>query len=287
MRAEKPYKESKKDSSKSDELVPLNAQNFAEDDLSEAAAAIIDLHDAEFKKLVKFDEVSSIYSLVESIPNKFKEFLDDLTAQPDKPKKTPKNDKIIFKTVFCYFFELIGVQNPENLKNIVEKTQIIEKEQDWDKFLKENKPEDMINFEKLQLLSTEKDGNTHKKFLKRFFKILVTNLIDMYPKRHKLLELIIDKICILAQSKVRLIRFGFTVFALSLTKVLLHQFNDISQVMSRIRSQPTLNREQDSMITDCHALIKNQLLILSAEVIHERANDPQEFIRKQVLETIS
>jgi vesicle coat complex subunit len=41
------------------------------------------------------------------------------------------------------------------------------------------------------------------------------------------------------------------------------------------------------MISDCHALLKNQLLILSSEVIHERANDPQEFIRKQVLETIS
>jgi hypothetical protein len=109
----------------------------------------------------------------------------------------------------------------------------------------------------------------------------------MYPRRSKLLETIIDKICILAQSKVRLIRFGFTVAAMSFCKVLLHQHHDISSVMSRLRSQPTLNRDQDNMISECQSLIKNQLLILSAEVIHERACDPQEFIRKQVLESIS
>lgn len=103
---------------------------------------------------------------------------------------------------------------------------------------------------------------------------MVTNLVDMYPKRHKLLELIIDKICILAQSKVRLIRYCFTVAALGLCKILLHQFHDISTVMSRLRSQPTLNRDQDNMISDCHSLLKHQLTILSSEVIHERANDP-------------
>ena len=102
----------------------------------------------------------------------------------------------------------------------------------------------------------------------------MTNLVDMYPRRSKLLEMIIDKICILAQSKVRLIRFGFTVAAMGFCKVLLHQYHDISSVMSRLRSQPTLNRDQDNMISECQTLIKNQLLILSAEVIHERACDP-------------
>ena len=81
-----------------------------------------------------------------------------MTAQSEKSRKEPKSDKVIFKNVFCYFFELIGVDKPENLKLLVEKSQKIEKEQDWDKFFKENKPEEMINFEKLQLLSTEKDG---------------------------------------------------------------------------------------------------------------------------------
>ena len=55
-------RESKKDS---DDLISVNPAHFAEDDVSEAAAAIIEFHDAEFKKIVKFDDVQSICSLVE------------------------------------------------------------------------------------------------------------------------------------------------------------------------------------------------------------------------------
>ena len=34
-------------------------------------------------------------------------------------------------------------------------------------------------------------------------------------------------------------------------------------------------------------MIKQQILMLSAEVVHERVYDPQEFIRKHVLECVS
>ena len=49
----------------SDDLISVNPTHFAEDDVSEAAAAIIEFHDAEFKKIGKFDDVQSICSLVE------------------------------------------------------------------------------------------------------------------------------------------------------------------------------------------------------------------------------
>lgn len=83
----------------------------------------------------------------------------------------------------------------------------------------------------------------------------MTNLIDMYPQRSKLLEKIIDKICILAQSKIRLIRFGFTAAAMGFVKILLHQLHDISQVMARLRSQPTLRGDNESLMSECHDLI--------------------------------
>ena len=51
-----------------------------------------------------------------------------MTAQSEKSRKEPKSDKVIFKNVFCYFFELIGVDKPENLKLLVDKSQKIEKE---------------------------------------------------------------------------------------------------------------------------------------------------------------
>jgi hypothetical protein len=74
----------------------------------------------------------------------------------------------------------------------------------------------------MQFFSNEKEAVSHRKFLKRFFKIFVTNLIEMYPEKKKILPLIIDKVCILAQCKIRLIRYGFTVIAMGLTKVLLN-----------------------------------------------------------------
>jgi len=41
------------------------------------------------------------------------------------------------------------------------------------------------------------------------------------------------------------------------------------------------------MINNCHKQIRQQLEILCTEVLQERVYDPQEFIRKHVLESIS
>jgi len=40
----------------------------------------------------------------------------------------------------------------------------------------------IVDFESIQLLFVEKEGTNHKKFFKRFCKIFIANLIDMYPK---------------------------------------------------------------------------------------------------------
>ena len=74
---------------------------------------------------------------------------------------------------------------------------------------------------------------------------------------------------------------------MGLAKVLLNQFNELNSVIVRLRSQPTLSIENDQMITQCHEMIKLQLQILSMEVIQQRVYDPQEFIKKHVLECIS
>jgi hypothetical protein len=85
----------------------------------------------------------------------------------------------------------------------------------------------MVNFDKLQLLSMEKEGISHRKQFKRVIKIFVNTLIDMYPLRDLILSSIVDRVCLLAQSKVRLIRFGFAYIGLALQKVLLNQFSDL------------------------------------------------------------
>ena len=205
-------------------------------------------------KLIKFDQVYSIYGLVEHYPNKFKEVLDELIACPEGEEAN--SDKTILKTIFLYFLELMGVSKDEDLQLLVDKTLAWTKEQEVDKFFEERKPEELINFDTVQLFSTEKEGANHKKFFKRFCKIIVTDLVDMFPKRNRLIPAIVDKVCIIAQSKVRLVRFGFTFIAFGLMKVLLHQFSVLSAVIGRLRSQPTLCSADDSMITQCHDMIK-------------------------------
>ena len=81
--------------------------------------------------------------------------------------------------------------------------------------------ESIISWEKLQYCSQEKDGVHHKKQFKRFCKILVRAIVDMFPLRDNLLGAIVDKICVLAQCNIRLIRFSFTFIGVALMKVLL------------------------------------------------------------------
>ena len=117
---------------------------------------------------------------------------------------------------------------------------------------------------------------------------MVTNLIDMFPKRSDLVSLIIDKVCILAQSKIRLIRFGFTFIALSITKVLLNQYENMNNIILRLQSQPTLfYKDENTMAKHCYEMIQENLQLLALEVFQQRAYDPQEFIRKHVLESVS
>ena len=274
------------------DVLDNDSRSPADDGVGLEVQRIKALHDARAAdderamsaKLVKFDQVYSIYGLVEQYPNKFKDVLDELIACPDSEEAN--SDKTILKTVFLYFHELMGVSKDEDLQLLVEKSLVWTKEQEVDKFFKERKPEELFNFDTLQLCPTDKEGGSHKKFFKRFCKIIITDLVDMFPKRNRLIPAIVDKVCIIAQSKVRLVRFGFTYIAFGLMKVLLHQFSVLSGVIGRLRSQPTLCSAEDSMVNQCHDMIKEQLQLLSLEVLHERAYDPQEFIRKHVLESI-
>lgn len=129
-----------------------------------------------------------------------------------------------------YFFELSGVHEAEKLKTLVEFSKSLKKEQEFDAFWNESDPSKMIDFKQIVLMpnTQDKNGVTHRKFFKRFCKILVTNIIDAYPKKEKLLINLVDKICILCQSKVRLVRYGFTSIALGFIKTLLSQYHDIS-----------------------------------------------------------
>ena len=92
------------------------------------------------QKITKCDGIQSIYSLVETYPTKFKEVLDRLVEDPedsnDAKSRSKKelqlaeqlNDQSILKTVFMYFFELMGIQKVQDLELVMEKLSVFKKE---------------------------------------------------------------------------------------------------------------------------------------------------------------
>ena len=59
-------------------------------------------------KILKFDDIYSIYQLVEAYPNKFKDFLEEFVAC-DNDDRANNSDEKVMKTMFLYFFELMGI----------------------------------------------------------------------------------------------------------------------------------------------------------------------------------
>lgn len=100
------------------------------------------------EKIMRFDQLCSIKALVESYPAKLKEFTEDLISCNDDGNPM-QSDSHVLKTIFLYFFELMGVTKEADLRIIIAKALAVKKEQDWDKFFKEADPEKMINFDQL------------------------------------------------------------------------------------------------------------------------------------------
>lgn len=136
-------------------------------------------------------------------------------------------------------------------------------------------------------MTDEKEGATQRKFFKRFAKLLVSNLVDLYPKREGVLGSVVDKVALLAQSKVRIVRLAATFAAMVLLKEVLTQQHEMQQYLKRSKTQPSLSSEFDELILNCSDLLSAQTQILSQEVLEQRVYDPQEVIRKLVLQQLS
>lgn len=64
----------------------------------------------------------------------------------------------------------------------------------------------------------------------------------------------------MAQSRIRLIRFGFTFIGLGITKVLLNQFENLNNIILRLQSQPTLfYKDENTMAKHCNDMIQDNL----------------------------
>ena len=68
------------------------------------------------------------------------------------------------------------------------------------------------------------------KTFKRFCKVLVTNLVDMYPKNKTHLPALMKEILNFSQSKLRLFRYSFTIIGMQFFKPLLEQAHVLQQL---------------------------------------------------------
>ena len=61
----------------------------------------------------------------------------------------------------------------------------------------------------------------HLRSFKKFCKILVANLVDIYPARSELLIEVVHEACHFLRFRIRLVRYAFTFIGMQLLKNLL------------------------------------------------------------------
>ena len=55
-----------------------------------------------------------------------------------------------------------------------------------------------------------KASQSHLRAFKRFCKVLVTNLVDIFPVKNEIMPCLVTEILNMSHSKLRLFRHGFT-----------------------------------------------------------------------------
>ena len=128
-------------------------------------------------------------------------------------KELSSQPKLMLRTCFLYFFELLGVKKEDKatltiLFDLMSKKQSnTGKEKELEK---EQQDKMSIDFDNIVFTSTSKQAATHLRTFKRFVKILVTNLVDSYPEEGDFISMLIAEIRSFAKMKMRLFRFAFT-----------------------------------------------------------------------------
>ena len=126
----------------------------------------------------------------------------------------------IIKTCFLYLFELSGgsKNDKDSLKVLFD---LLAKKcaPGLNKELtKDQQSQLKIDFASCHFLNGGKQSATALRGFKRFTKLLVGNLIDMYPANKELLPMIVGEICMLSRQKLRLLRSCFTQIAIQFFK---------------------------------------------------------------------
>lgn len=159
--------------------------------------------------------------MIKSNPAKLKEVTTQLIAN-----RSTSLDYFL-KTLFTYFFELMGISGKNELsfssnyvaKNSAEK-QLMKL---FDSGLE-------VDFEKLVFFSADSKAVSQKKQLKKLLKMLMSNVVDFLPEKQSYLVQLISKVSMLSRYSKRIVRYAFTYISLYLFKFALAQYIELSGV---------------------------------------------------------
>lgn len=152
------------------------------------------------------DGTHSLLSVATYQPALLKKSVEDLFARPD-----------FLKTVFLFGFEAMGIarQDTDSLGTmfglLLQAKSNVGKEKDigkqaWDSV--------KVDFDQCAFVQTSKQAAATLRHLKRFCKLLVSGLVDLYPAKKDLLPAVIEECRAMSRSKIRLLRLSFTYFGM-------------------------------------------------------------------------
>ena len=195
----------------------------------------------------------------------------------------------LLKVCFLYFFQLMGVSSDDQntleilTRFLLAKNSNVGKQKE---LTKAQISEVKIASDKLVFCSRGKTEQAHVRTFKRFCKVLTTNLIDMYPKNKTVLPALLKEILNLSKSKLRLFRYSFTYIGMQFFKPVLDQAHVLQQLKSQFQKVSNAADRVETIDKALDYVLEQNAGLLAKELVRERANDMQIFVRKCVFEQL-
>ena len=207
-------------------------------------------------------------------------------------KQSSVEDKIetLHRTCFLYFFQLLGIKEDDEatLDTLFG-------------FLKSNKKEltkaqmDSIKFD-AQFFTFNAPGPVktkaqlaHLRAFKKFCKVLVSNIVDVFPSLQESMSGLVSEILKFTNCKLRLFRHGFTQIGLTIFNELLVEGCKLQTLKVYFTGQRDKNEQERGRAIELAIdfFLNKNAARLGEELMVPRLVDSQDFIRKGVYDCIS
>jgi hypothetical protein len=119
--------------------------------------------------------------------------------------------------------------------------------------------------------------------MKKVIKMVISNLVDLYPAKKNLMPALIKEILNLSNQKMRLLRYVFTCVGVQVFHQILAEVIQVEKTLQifQMGSKPDMDRV-DATKRAIEFFVDQNAVVLSKELIWKRAADVQSFVRKAI-----